>query len=210
MHIEALNKETLDAFRLVANVPIVKKAYLAGGTALALHLGHRISEDLDFFSQTDFEEDILEEQMKAVEGFELGDKNWKTIKGFIGSVKFSLFWYKYPLIEPTQTCEGIQILGLKDLAGMKVHAITGRGVRRDYIDLYFLRKLFRQVEMMGFYEQKYGDFENRAGMIFRALSYLDDAEDTPMPEMLVKVDWDEVKEFFEQEAREFAKEYIGI
>lgn len=73
MHLEALNKETLAAFKSVSSVPIVRQSYLAGGTALALHFGHRISEDLDFFTQFDFCEDILEEQLKL---------DWDEVKSF--------------------------------------------------------------------------------------------------------------------------------
>ena len=98
MFTKTLLPDTVRAIKLISDIPTIKRAYLAGGTALALHLGHRISVDLDFFTQDKLDENVLAADLSRLPDFIEEGKAWKTVWGKIGKTKFSLFYYKYPLL----------------------------------------------------------------------------------------------------------------
>lgn len=200
MFTKTLLPNTLRAIQLVSALTEIKEAYLAGGTALALQIGHRISVDLDFFTQQEFRETELSTKLASLPKFvQDGTAKW-TVWGKIGATKFSMFHYKYPLIEKTVPFEGIQLASLADIAAMKIHAIESRGTRRDFVDVYFLSKKYSLEEMVGFYNKKYAVSEDSLYSILRALDYFEDAEqEKQMPRMLTSVDWEEVKEYFRKE-----------
>jgi predicted nucleotidyltransferase component of viral defense system len=184
----------------------IKSAYLAGGTALALQLGHRISVDLDFFTKETFDEKVLSKALEKNPEFVLETLEWRTILGKIGETKFSIFYYKYDVIDVYEKYEGINILGLKDIAAMKIHAIEERGSKRDFIDVYFLSKHFSMKEMLSFYEQKYKSLDDHLYSISKALGYFEAADTQDLPQMLVPLKWDKVKEYFEKESLNLVRE----
>lgn len=205
MFTKTLLPDTFRAIKLVSNIPIVKNAYLAGGTALALRLGHRISVDLDFFTQLEFDEQVLASDMQQIKEFKADGTAWRTVWGMVSKTKFSLFYYKYPLIEKTETFEGINLLNLKDIAAMKICAVGDRGTKRDFIDLFFLSKHFTLDQILEFYNQKFSDLEDKKYHLIKSLNYFEDAEIDAMPNMLVDISWDKVKIFFHIESMRLAK-----
>ena len=208
---KALLPDTIRALKLVSKISVVKKSYLAGGTALALHLGHRISVDLDFFTSLVFNEITLSGELKELPGYKEDGTAWRTVWGKIGKTKFSLFYYPYPLLKKTAIFEDIQILSLEDIAAMKVHAIEDRGTKRDFFDLFFLAKEFSLEQMLKFYDQKYGTLKEHYYMIVRSLEYFADAErEKKNPKMLIPTKWEEVKKFFENQTIKLAKKKLKI
>lgn len=173
---------------------------------MALQLGHRISEDVDFFTQEEFDERLVAMDLKRIPEFEKEKLAWRTVTGMVGKTKFSLFYYEYRLIDPRIEFEGIHLAGLRDIAAMKVHAIEDRGTKRDFVDLYFLVKGYFSVEeMLGFYNQKYRCLEDHLYQILKGLDYFVSADNEDMPEMLQAADWEELRGFFRQEARRLAR-----
>jgi len=171
---------------------------------LALQLGHRISVDLDFFTQNEFSEAEIMEKLTSLKGFTAeGTARW-TVWGKIGQTKFSMFYYNYPLLEKPSLFEGIQLSSLSDIAAMKIHAIEDRGTRRDFVDLYFLSKKYTLEEMLGFYQKKYSVLEDHLYSILRSLDYFEDAEqERQMPKMIFSTNWEEIKRYFREETRLF-------
>ncbi len=210
MFTKALLPNTIRAIKLVSKIETVKKSYLAGGTALALLLGHRLSEDLDFFTPEEFDEKVLSQNLKSLPEFKEDGTAWRTVWGKIGNTKFSLFYYQYPLIKKSTLFEGIQILQKEDIAAMKIHALEDRGTKRDFVDLYFLAKEFSLEQMLKFYDQKYGSLKNHLYIILRSMDYFADADMDKLPDMLVPVSWEEVKKFFHDQALVLAKKKLGI
>ena len=200
MFTKTLLPDTLRAIQLVSNVPEIKKAYLAGGTSLALQIGHRTSVDLDFFTQHEFNEEELSAKLTSLPEFvQDGTAQW-TVWGKIARTKFSIFYYKYPLLEKTLPFEGIQLANLVDIAAMKIHAIEDRGTRRDFVDVYFLSKKYTFEDMLSFYQKKYAVLEDHLYSILRSLDYFEDAEqEAQMPKMKTSVNWEELKEYFRKE-----------
>lgn len=208
MFTKTLLPNAIRALKLVSNISIVKKSYLAGGTALALQIGHRISVDLDFFTPQIFDEKTLSGELKQLPEYKETGAAWRTVWGEIVNTKFSLFYYQYPLIKKTIPFKGIQILSKEDIAAMKIHTIETRGAKRDFIDLYFLTKEFTLEQMLKFYDQKYGNLKDHLYIILRSMSYFADADIEDMPGMLIKTNWEEIKEYFGKETRRLAEKKL--
>lgn len=208
MFTKTLLPDTLRAFKLTAKIEAVENSYLAGGTALALHLGHRISVDLDFFTMEEFDEKVALQNLSNLPEFKEDGTAWRTVWGTIGETKFSLFYYKYPLIKKTVLFEGIKILSKEDIAAMKIHALEDRGTKRDFVDLYFLAKEFSLEQMLKFYDQKYGVLKEHLYIILRSFNYFASAEADKMPKMLIPVSWEEIKEFFTLQTRKLTEKLL--
>lgn len=211
MFTKAVLPDTLRAIQLVGQIPIVQKAYLAGGTALALQLGHRMSIDLDFFTRDEFDEKILSSSLGEFPEFIQEGTAWRTVWGKIGNTKFSLFYYKYPLIGEMLKFENLNLASKKDIAAMKIHAVSDRGTKRDFIDLYFLAQEFGLDEIFRFYNDKYGDLEEKAYHLIRSLDYFSDADNEPLdkvPKMLQDLSWDLVKKFFSEESLRLTRKFL--
>lgn len=211
MFTKTLLPDTFRAIQLVSTFPEIREAYLAGGTALALQIGHRISVDLDFFTVHPLNEALLSKELSTHADFTEEGTAKQTVWGFIGKTRFSMFYYDYPLLEQTVEFEGLQLAGLSDIAAMKIHAIEGRGTRRDFIDVYFLAHTFSLQEMIQAYRKKYSISDDRLYATLRALDYFEDAEkETVMPTMLESIEWDEVKYFFQMESKKLATQVLSL
>ena len=211
MYLNSLSKitkkalEKLDASEFFAETG----AYLAGGTALALHLGHRYSEDLDFFTLKAFESNSQIQFLSQIGNFKLNQTGWRTILGEFEGTKFSLFHYQYKLIEkPQAILKNTNLASLTDIAAMKIAAIADRGTKRDFIDLFFLTKIFPLEKILTYYDQKYEKLEANKTHILRSLFYFAEAENDASPQMIQPVDWQKLKEFFEKEVEKISQVLI--
>ena len=174
--------------------------YLAGGTALALHLGHRESEDFDFFSQEDFSNDFLHAQLKKIGSFQRMSEAENTLHGSINQIKISFLGYKYPVLEDLVRNGFLNIAGVLDIACMKLSAIVGRGSKKDFIDLYFILQDFSLHELLSAYQNKY-NISSYEYLILKSLTYFEDAENDPMPIMKNRINWEDVKEYLIREVK---------
>jgi len=210
MFTKTLLPDTLRAIQLISAIPTVTRAYLAGGTALALQLGHRMSVDLDFFTQEKFDENLVATELSQLTEFQETRRAWATVLGIVGKTKFSIFYYEPKLIDKQIPFEGISLVGKKDIAAMKIHAIRDRGLRRDFIDVFILAKEFSLDQMLDFYGEKYGSLDTNLYALIKGLGYFGDADADDMPKMLIPVDWEEVKDFFRTETKRLALEKLGV
>ena len=191
---------------LLEKSEVIQKAYLAGGTALALQLGHRISYDLDFFTQEEFDEEILLLEIKKISDFQLEKIAWRTILGKFKDVKFSIFYYKYPLLYSPKKFGMINVADVHDIAAMKIAAIAARGTRRDFVDLYFIcKETVSLPDAIQLYDKKYKNLAVAEMHIMKSLVYFDDAEPEEMPKMLKKVAWKNIRKYFENEAKKLVE-----
>ena len=210
MFTKTLLPDTFRAIKLVSGITEIKQAYLAGGTALALQIGHRISIDLDFFTQEKFNEVELSTKLAKLPKFIQDGTTQGTVWGKLDQTKLSIFEYKYPLLEETVSFEGLRLANLADIAAMKINAIESRGTRRDFIDAYFLSKKYTLEEMLNFYQKKYSVLEDHLYSILRSLDYFEDADqENQMPQMLSPVTWEEVKEYFRSQTHKLAKKELN-
>lgn len=199
---DALIKGAKANLALLGKSGLLKDAYLAGGTALALQLGHRISVDFDFFTSKDFVPKAISAKVAKLGAFKEEQADKGTILGVFNRIKFSLFIYKYPLISSPSKYLSLKIADIRDIAAMKIDAIATRGIKRDFVDMYFICKSGLKLDdILSFYNKKYGKLASNLIHIQKSLVYFNDADLGDMPRMLVSCKWEEVKRFFEREVR---------
>lgn len=206
-----LSQDAKNALALLGRYKILpNNTYLAGGSSLALQFGHRVSEDFDFFTPSEFKSQQIAKKLSQVGKFalqEAADKN--TLLGLFNGVKFSLFFYPYPLIFKPKKYSNISLADPRDIAAMKLVALMDRGTKKDFIDLYFLNRKGVSIERaFHYYDRKYKKLANNLYSLIKSLAYFDDAEKTEMPEMIKRVSWEKVKDFFRQETIRLAKKNI--
>lgn len=212
-HWEALTTETQKAYRLVSQLPFIQRFYLAGGTGLALHLGHRFSVDLDLFSpETDAvgpdERAILREALEEPSLAITYDKDMTFVANWRG-VGISLFRLAlYPLVQPPLLLDSVPIASLPEIGAMKLAAIIDRGTRKDLVDLYYILQQVSLDDLFRVAAVKYARVRTFAISATRALAYFDDAEALPMPQMLDRTPWQKMKRFLEHQAVEAGRKRL--
>jgi hypothetical protein len=176
--------------------------YLAGGTALALHMGHRLSDDFDFFTLENFDNDHLANTLSGLGKFERLTEAENTLHGRIDDVNVSFLGYRYPLLKELIRDGHIKIAGMADIACMKLSAMAARGSRKDFIDLFFILKQYSLNELFSWYREKY-QIPDYDYVLLKSLIYFQDADEDPMPVMIKKITWDHIKEELMKEVRKY-------
>jgi predicted nucleotidyltransferase component of viral defense system len=187
LHLEAVEPDTLELLRHLQEDPCFGGLRLVGGTALALQLGHRRSVDLDFFGPASVAGDELEAALRA-HGRVTPTRIGRHVSAFVvQGVRVDFVEYAYPWLEPPVVEGSLRLASMQDIAAMKLAAVTNRGTRKDFVDVAFLLDLFSLDQMLGFYRRKYTD--GSLFLVMKSLAFFDDAEEDPMPRMLVPFDW---------------------
>jgi hypothetical protein len=206
--VKVLPLETVEILPLLKRRGFMRDFYLAGGTGLALQLEHRVSGDLDFFSYKKFNGNSIINtfSLRPDKTFILEEKSEDTVIGILDKVKLSFFHYPYPLLAPLKKISGLNCAGIADIACMKLDAISSRGTKRDFIDVYFIAKdLISLEEIFSLFNRKYKTINYNAVHIAKSLVYFKEADADPLPKMIKAVDWKEVKDFFRQEIKKIVK-----
>lgn len=174
MFYNILDKKRLNILSLLRSFK--DNFYLAGGTSLALQIGHRDSIDFDFFSEGDIHtEELFERLRKIFEEHKLLkiQEEINTLTVLIDeSVNVSFFTYKYKLIDKTISDKNLTYASIADIGCMKLSAITGRASNKDYIDLYFILKLFSLSDLLDKAHGKYPQLDRN--LILKSLVYFED------------------------------------
>ncbi len=200
-HFEIFPNEQKMLFDILVEQAWIESFYLAGGTSLALQIGHRRSIDFDFFTKDEFSNREIIERLRLLGSFELFSESHNTITGLLNSVSISFFKYKYPLVnKPHKHCK-LTIADMFDIGLMKLEAISGRGSKKDFIDLFFLLRHFSITELLENYTVKYGIEISNHYHLLKSLVYFEDAEEQPMPEMIEDVSWEDIKKHIITEIR---------
>ena len=201
MHTDTLPDVQQKLLKLLALQPWLSPFYLAGGTGLALQICHRQSVDFDFFTPSAFSTRAIREQLRSLGTFELYSEADHTIDGALNGVKMSFMEYNYPQLCAHQSHQRLNVASMLDIALMKLGAISGRGTRKDFVDLYaILRDKPLLKDYFDMLPRKYGASRINTYHILKSLTYFDDAETEPPLRMLVPFDWQECKAFFVREA----------
>lgn len=206
----ALPLNTRRALELLSKQAWLKKTkwYLAGGTALALQVGHRRSVDLDFFSpQTDFSQSQLIKKLEKL-GWRTTLLREGTLYGELNGAKVSFI--AYPFFKPAEKFlpfGAVKVLDKKDVAVMKIIAISQRGRKRDFFDLYWYTKHEEPIiNVIRRLSKQYPKVAHDFYHITKSLTYFIDADEDPMPRLFFTASWREVKKIFEKETKRVAEE----
>jgi hypothetical protein len=171
---------------------------LAGGTSLALRFGHRVSVDLDFFTEHEFDPQAWVEDFGA-DSVNLTGMASGTLQFVMDGVKVELLRHAYPRLADHEEIAGLRLWSLQDVCAMKLNAIANRGSKKDFHDIAALLQRLSLEAMLDFYRAKY----QPAGlmMVVRSLVWFEDADSEPNPVSLSGPDWQGVKEIVSNAVR---------
>lgn len=173
--------------------------YLAGGTGLALQLGHRRSDDLDFFAETD--EVDLQTRQGIIRAFsalspKVAESSIGNLVLIVENIRIGFFSYGYPLLQPAWQAEGVQVASLADIGLMKLDALMGRGSRKDFYDLFVISRQIPLTELLKLGKTKYADVRDFGLMAVESLLMFDNADRDRQPDLLIDIPWLVVREYF--------------
>ena len=198
LHAQAVEPRTLELLKELMLKDYLKQFVLVGGTALALQIGHRKSIDLDMFTVKDFDSEKLVPKLLKEYNLVPLLQMPQTLICEINGVKVDFIRFKYSFMRPIVKVGRIRMLSLEDIAPMKLDAITGRGNKKDFFDLYFLLQQFSLETIFGLYKEKYP--HQTIFHVARSLVYFADAEENPDPIVFDKrVTWTKVKKTISKE-----------
>lgn len=185
----------------LSKIKEIENFYLACDTALALQLGHRKSIDLDWFLQKDFSPIQLKRNLSFFGRLKVESEDKKTLNCFFNKVKVSFFVYPYKILFPLVDFKDIKLADERDIACMKIDAISSRGAKKDFIDLYFLLQKYSIEKLLDLFDKKYTGIQYSRFHILKSLVYFEEAERELMPKMFKKVSWLEVKNKLKKEIK---------
>ncbi len=201
-----------EILQFVGQCPFARRFYLAGGTALALRLGHRRSVDLDFFSAADeVTRKTRQEILQALTP--LAPQALEDVDGNLllrlRDVHVGFFGYGYPLLAPTDDVEGAQVASIVDVGLMKLDALISRGSRKDFYDLYIISQQTSLLDLLALAKTKYPYARDFELMAIESLVLFENADRDLQPELLIDLPWEQVRQFFIEQARSLGRIWFG-
>ena len=199
---EILSRKAENNLARLRKAELLADFYLAGGTGLALQLNHRVSLDLDFFTKKDIDTKLLIQKIKNLGKFSVEKESENTLIGTFEGTRMTFLKYDYPLLFSLKKLERIKVADGRDIGCMKISAISSRGTKKDFIDLYFLcQKAISLRELLELFKKKYKSVDYNMMHILKSLVYFGDAEKDPLPKMISPISWKEVKNFLKAEIK---------
>lgn len=179
MHKEILNKQQEDVLNIVEYFS-QKDFYLAGGTALALQIGHRESTDFDIFTYNEFDNQNI---YKALKTLGVKDENMQVVIDqldeytlFINDVKFTFLRYPF-LIKDFSKEDNLVLATPLSIATMKAYALGRRGKWKDYVDIYMLLQQYTLKDIINKAQEIFGTIFSEK-MFLQQLCYFNDIDYT--------------------------------
>ena len=210
MYWNIFDKGRYELLRKISEIVSINDYYMVGGTALSLQLELRESYDFDFCVKSEFNNEILLDELKSIGNVEVVQNQKGTCDVLLNGVQVSFFYYPNKVLaEFTKAKEmpNLNIASILDIAVMKLVAIGGRGAKKDFFDLYnIIEKCNISInELVKGLKQKCGDNINYVNIIM-GLSYFEDAEDEILPKTFVDYNWENIKKFFVELQKKIQKE----
>ncbi|MBI4240056.1 nucleotidyl transferase AbiEii/AbiGii toxin family protein [Candidatus Uhrbacteria bacterium] len=203
---KAIEKKAEIIFRELNEIPFFAQFYLAGGTALAVQIGHRISFDLDFFSQNFFSVKNTRNGLRSLGAVNVRLEDEHSLGVIVRGVKMSFLEYPYPLLFPAIKWKNHgNLCDIRDIGCMKLDAIASRGTKRDFVDLYFITRKYSLKKLLDLFKKKYKGIEYNYLHLLKSICYFEDAEADPTPKMLVDLSWEKIRANFIKEIDTLSK-----
>lgn len=203
MYDTSLSNDFSRCLAVLGKSSVLKNAYLAGGSAVGLHLGHRSSDDFDFCTTTPFAPASVAEALAQFGHFEVSkSKNGQLVGVFCG-ISFGLYECRHPLLFEPVLYSGVKVADVRDVAAMKMNAIIDRGAKRDFIDVFYICSIPNMTlnNILELYYRKFGPTAVPRAEAIHSLVRFENGEHDEMPAMLRHVEWEEVKSFFIEQVR---------
>ncbi len=190
---------TLELLKVLMQKKCLANFNLVGGTSLALQIGHRLSLDIDLFTINDFDTSEIVLELKEDLHFDIVQQNPNTltlnIEYPINSnqfIKVDILKYPYPLLNAIIKIDGIRLLSIEDIIPMKLSAVSNRGAKKDFYDIYFLLDKYSLKEMLELFSKKFPNINHFH--LIKSLTYFNTADEDANPKVFKKLSWEQVKE----------------
>lgn len=203
LHRKAVNTELLELLNELMTHEMFNNFLLVGGTGLALQIGHRHSIDLDLFGKSELDEYEFTAFLNNLGRVQVLKKSKNILIYSVNGIKVDFVNYSYPWLKTPLVSENIRIASREDIGAMKLNAISGRGSKKEFIDLYFLLQEYSLRDLIKFFKDKYHD--GSEFLVLKSLTYFEDADQDEMPKMSKTINWEEIK----SELRKKIKKYIS-
>jgi len=206
LQLQSVPRATLDVLRHLSGQDYLKDFRLVGGTALALYWGHRVSVDLDFFTDNNVNLDVLEMNLEQkIEGAKMDSKNPIGRSYTINNVVCDFLNYPYRFQHVAQNADGIQLGHIDDVVTLKLGALANRGAKKGVYDLYYILHAYTVPQLSEMYKTMY-----RVTDVFpllKSLVYFGDAEEQLPPHLIKdkKLTCPQVKKFILNKVNEYVK-----
>jgi predicted nucleotidyltransferase component of viral defense system len=188
----AVSPATLELLKTICAIKDLELFSLGGGTSLALRMGHRLSIDLDFFTNLNFKTDLIFQIItKKFSSAELLFEQNQTMMFSINDVKVDFVLYPFPWLKPFDFVEGTRLLSIEDIIPMKLQAVSNRNAKKDYWDIAALLKKFSLDEMLKIFNSKFPQVD--IGFIIHSLTDFEKADTELDPDVNNKITWEGVK-----------------
>ena len=217
---ETVSSQLLESLAVLMEMKTIKTHRLVGGTALALQIGHRISVDIDLFSddKNDYEE--IQEELyekfgnKFAKGRNISSSVSKGIAVYLNDIKTDILDWKSKFIRPALIDEQIRIASKEDIIPMKFNTFLcslefARYEKKDYIDIANLMKEYSLEHMISLYNEKYPNELMSSRLMIEGLQLSEMTDKKVMPKMLYAETWDDTKKQIEKSIALFIKKQIG-
>jgi hypothetical protein len=194
---------TLAILKKVMQMPVFQPFNLVGGTSLSLQIGHRISIDLDMFTHLPYENATIIEALKPLGQLDILVDKPPFLQVRLDDVKMDFLKFPYDFVQDFIEVEGVRLVAIENIAIMKLLAIARRGVKKDFVDLYFILERYTLGEIVQMFEKKLPNID--LFHIIKSLTFFGDAEPDADPKMLIKVNWKTVKKVVTQKVMLYLK-----
>ena len=168
---------------------------------MALQVGHRNSIDIDLFGEHQLDNEVILSNFEELGKVEIIGSSKSILAAFIDGIKVDIVNYPYRWLKLPVTVDGIKMCSLEDIAAMKIAAITQRGSKKDFIDLYYLLQQFTMREIIQFYKDKITD--GNQWLAVRSLTYFNDADRQPNPKLFSNLSWEQMKSSIIMEVEQY-------
>lgn len=211
IHWETITPQMHNVLKFIGQQPFAQQFYLAGGTALALRLGHRRSIDLDFFSATD--EILVQTRQKITLSLSsFSPQIVEDVDGnlllLIAGLSVGFFGYGYALLDPTDEVENVAVASVLDIGLMKLDALISRGSRKDFYDLHQIMQQISLPDLLALGKKKYPYARDFELMAVESLVMFENADRDIQPELLISLSWEQVRADFIIEAQKLGQSWF--
>jgi predicted nucleotidyltransferase component of viral defense system len=208
LFINTVKPKTYHLLKKLMQIPELAEFVLVGGTNLSLKFGHRISVDLDLFTNKPFErEEVFSGIIKSLPQTLKLDERKQTIWLNIDGIKVDVILHEYPYLRLIENIDGVRFMSIEDIIPMKLEAMATRGVKKDFWDIAELLNHYSLQQMVDFYQEKYP--QSDVGHVLLSMTYFDDAElQKDNPEDLKGITWEHVKNIMKKTIENYTRQQI--
>lgn len=194
LHLNTIDEITHQTLLSLQSNKYLESFALVGGTNLSLRYGYRKSIDLDFFSTEIFDPTLVSDFLQAEFPYAYRSNNKYMLFCYINNIKVDFVYHPFDLLRPIEIIDGIRFFSVEDVSAMKLFALTKRGSKKDFFDVYALSQILGPVKLLENFSLKYG--EDKIWMMKMSLVYFEDADNSEEPEILEKnLTWEKVKKY---------------